>query len=93
MKSFERELLERTAALMKERRIALGLKQEEAAARAGISIRALQQLEQRGMISLLRLLKLVTVYRMEQNFVQFLNDRSGWTLEELARGESKRVVR
>jgi len=93
MKSLERELLERTARLMKERRIALGYKQEEAAARAGINVRALQQLEQRGSISLLRLLKLITAYRMERNFEGFLNDRNGWSLEELARADSKRVVR
>ena len=93
MKSLERQYLDRIQYLMKQRRVALRMKQTEAARRAGINLRTLQQFEQTGSISLLRLLKLMVTYRMDRSFLRFLDDRSGWSIEELQRAETRKTVR
>jgi DNA-binding XRE family transcriptional regulator len=78
---------------MKERRIALSLKQEDAANRAGINLRTFQYFEQTGKINLSKLLKLFILYRMDTRIINCIVDRSWWTLEELERSESRKKVR
>ncbi len=88
MKSIENEHIDRIKKLMKERRVALKFKQIDAAEHAGVSVRIVQQLEQQGKISLLNFFKLMVVYKLDLNFWKFLNDKEGWTLEEIQRAET-----
>ncbi len=93
MKAIELEYLDQIRHLMKQRRVALNLRQEAAARRAGVSIRTIQHFEQTGQIGLLKLLKLMVAYRMERKFLAFINDRTDWTIEELERAETRKQVR
>lgn len=93
MISAQKEYLLRIRDLMKNRRVAVALKQSEAAARAGIKLRTVQHFEQTGEISLEKLIKLLIAYRMDPKFIASLEDRSWWTLEEIERAETKRTVR
>lgn len=93
MKAIEIEYLDIIRQLMKQRRVALNLRQEAAAGKAGVSIRTIQHFEQTGQIGLLKLLKLMVAYRMERSFLSFINDRTGWTIEELERAETRKQVR
>jgi transcriptional regulator with XRE-family HTH domain len=93
MVSADKEYLYRIRDTIKARRVAMGYKQSEAAARAGITIRSLQHFEQTGKISLARLLKLIVVYRMEKKIMEGFDDRTSWTLEELERSETREKVR
>ena len=93
MISKEREYLNRIRDVLKERRIALSLKQSLAAEKAGIKVRTLQHFEQTGNISLLNLLKLLVLYRMDTKAVAGIEDRGQWALEELERAETVKRVR
>lgn len=79
--------------MLKERRVALGLTQAEAAARAGMRVRSLQRFEQSGHIGLDKLMRLLVVYRMEQRIALAFEDRSWWSLEELRRAERRSRAR
>jgi transcriptional regulator with XRE-family HTH domain len=78
---------------MKARRIALSLKQKNAAERSGVNLRTLQYFEQKGEISFENLLKLMVLYRMDKRVIMCIEDRTWWTVEELERSETKSKVR
>ncbi|MDD5672776.1 MAG: helix-turn-helix transcriptional regulator [Chitinivibrionales bacterium] len=89
----EKEYLERIRVLMKRRRIALSLKQNEAAKRSGVNINTLRYFEQRGEISLENLLRLMNVYKMDTRLVHGIEDMSWWSINELENAEKKKKVR
>ena len=88
-----KQYIEHIAELMKKRRVAMELKQKEAAERAGISLGTLRKFEQTGEISLERFLKLCRIYRMDTQLMTFLEQRDWWALEEIKRAETKKTVR
>jgi transcriptional regulator with XRE-family HTH domain len=87
------ENLEKTREMLKERRVVMNMTQKEAAQRAGVNIRTLQHFEQTGEISFLNLLKLMSVYRMDDRVMKSIEDRSWWTIEQLERAESRKRAR
>jgi DNA-binding XRE family transcriptional regulator len=91
--SLSTENLEKTREMMKERRVVMNMTQKDAAQRAGVNIRTLQHFEQKGEISFLNLLKLMSVYRMDDRVMQSIEDRSWWTIEQLERAESRKRAR
>jgi transcriptional regulator with XRE-family HTH domain len=93
MKAASKQLIEQVAQVMKKRRVAIGLKQSEAAARAGISLGTLRKFEQAGQISLERFFKLCRLYRMDGQIMAALEQRGFWALEEIKRAETKKTVR
>jgi transcriptional regulator with XRE-family HTH domain len=93
MKAASKQLIEQTARVMKKRRVSLGFKQSEAAARAGVSLGTLRKFEQTGQISLERFFKLCRLYRMDGQITAALEQRDFWALEEIKRAETKKTVR
>lgn len=93
MISATKEYLERVRLLMKDRRIALSLKQKDAAEKSGVNIRTLQHFEQTGEISFENLIKLFGIYKMDRKVISSIEDRSWWTVDELERAEKKSKVR
>ena len=93
MISLEKEYLQQIRDLFRERRIAIGLKQVDAASRSGVNIATLRLFEKNGQISLLNLLKLSTLYKMDRHIITAITDRSWWTITELERAEKFRTVR
>ena len=93
MLSATKEYLERVRSLMKDRRVALSLKQKDAAGKSGVNIRTLQHFEQTGEISFENLLKLFYLYKIDRKVISCIEDRSWWTVEELERAEKKSKVR
>lgn len=93
MASIEKEYMERIRRLMRERRISLSMKQSDAAKRSGVNIRTVQQFEQYGEITLERLLKLFIAYKMESRFIQMMEDRNWWTIEENERANKKSRIK
>jgi len=93
MKAASKQNIEKIASLMKMRRIALELKQSEAALKAGVTLGTLRKFEQTGEISLERFLKLSRVYRMDSQLMNFLEQRDFWAMEEIKRAETKKTVR
>jgi len=89
----EKEYLYDTKNVLKERRIALRLKQVDAASRSGVNIATLRLFEKTGNISYYNLLKLLVLYRMDLKFISALTDRSWWTIQELERAEKFKSVR
>ena len=78
---------------MKKRRVALNLKQAEAAQKAGITLGTLQKFEQTGRVSLERFLRLCHTYRMEGQVIAAIENQSAWTLEQIKRADTKKTVR
>ena len=93
MISLEKEYLLQVRDLFKDRRIALGLRQVEVASRSGVNISTLRLFEKSGQISLLNLLKISVLYRMDHRLVESVTDRSWWTIKELERAERFKTVR
>jgi transcriptional regulator with XRE-family HTH domain len=93
MMSASKQQILQIGAALKKRRIALGLKQKEAAARAGVTLPTLRKFEQTGQISLERFMKLCRIYRMDMHVLNAIEQRDWWALEEIRRAESKRTVR
>jgi transcriptional regulator with XRE-family HTH domain len=93
MKTASKQYSEQIAQLMKKRRIALELKQSEAALKAGVTLGTLRKFEQTGEISLERFLKLCRVYRMDSHLMTFLEQRDWWAIEEIKRAETRKTVR
>jgi transcriptional regulator with XRE-family HTH domain len=93
MISAGKQHIERIAELLKQRRIALGYKQTDAASRAGLAIATLRKFEQTGEISLERFVKLCRVYKMDMHLMAALEQRDWWALEEIQRAETKKSVR
>ncbi len=93
MLSLNKEYLTRVRLLMKDRRVALKLKQKEAAARSGVNIRTLQHFEQTGEIHFSNLVKLLVLYKMDERVVRSIEDRTWWTVEEIERSENRKKVR
>jgi len=93
MKAASKQNIEKIASLMKMRRIALELKQSEAALRAGVTLGTMRKFEQTGEISLERFLRLCRVYRMDLPLMNFLEQRDFWAMEEIKRAETKKTVR
>ncbi|OGJ86782.1 MAG: hypothetical protein A2268_14010 [Candidatus Raymondbacteria bacterium RifOxyA12_full_50_37] len=93
MISAQKEYLRRIRDCLKERRIALSLKQSDAAEKAGLRLRTLRQYEQTGKISFDKLLKLLAVYRMDSRVLSCIEDRTWWSIEELERAETGKRVR
>jgi transcriptional regulator with XRE-family HTH domain len=89
----EKEWLERIRNLLKKRRVALSLKQTDAAGMSGVNINTLRHFEQKGEISLENLLMLMHVYKMDDRLVHSIEDMSWWSVEELERAEEKKTVR
>ena len=89
----EKEYLERIRVVMKRRRIALALKQNEAAMRSGVNLNTLRHFEQKGEISLENLLRLMNVYTMDVRIVRCVEDMSWWSVVELENAEKKKTVR
>ena len=93
MISLEKEYLLQIRNLFKDRRIALGLKQVEAASRSGVNIATLRLFEKSGQISLANLLKISVLYKMDRHLVESVTDRSWWSITELERAERLKTVR
>lgn len=93
MKSLEKEYLLLIRDLFKDRRIAIGLKQVEAASRSGVNISTLRLFEKNGQISLINLLKISVLYKMDRRLVESVTDRSWWSIAELERAERFKTVR
>lgn len=89
----EKEYLERIRVVMKRRRVALALKQRDAAAQSGVNLNTLRHFEQKGEISLENLLRLMHVYTMDLRLVRSIEDMSWWSVTELENAEKKRTVR
>ncbi|MFH1761996.1 MAG: helix-turn-helix transcriptional regulator [bacterium] len=88
-----RQHIKRIADLLKKRRIALSLKQKQAAVRAGISLGTLRKFEQTGEVSLERFMKLCRIYRMDVQIMNAMEQRDWWALEEIKRAETRKTVR
>jgi len=88
-----KHLAEQAARAMKKRRIALNMKQTEAAARSGVALGTLQKFERTGNISLERFFRLCHIYKMENQVIAAFEQRDSWTLEQIKRADSKRIVR
>ncbi len=71
----------------------MGFTQAEAARRAGLSPRTVQNLETRGVITLYNLLKLLFVYRMEHKIIDAFKDRDWWKMDEVIIAEKNTRVR
>jgi len=93
MKTMSKHLAEQAARAMKKRRIALNMKQTEAAARSGVALGTLQKFERTGNISLERFFRLCHIYKMESQITAAFEQRDSWTLEQIKRADSKRIVR
>lgn len=93
MKAASKQYIERISVIMKKRRIALDMKQSEAAEKAGISLGTLRKFEQSGEISLERFFKLCRIYQMDFHIMAAIENRDWWALEEIKKAESKRTVR
>lgn len=93
MLSATKEYLERVRLLMKDRRIALSIKQKDAAEKSGVNIRTLQHFEQTGEISFENLIRLFHLYKMDRKVISCIEDRSWWSVDELERAENKSKVR
>jgi len=93
MKAASKQYIERISEIMKKRRVALEMKQSEAAERAGLSLGTLRKFEQTGEISLERFFKLCRLYRMDSYIMAVIENRDWWPLEEIKRAESKKTVR
>ena len=93
MIALEKEYLERIRVMMKRRRIALSLKQNDAANRSGINISTLRHFEQKGEISLENFLRLMNVYTMDSRVVRCIEDMSWWSVNELENAEKKKKIR
>jgi len=89
----EKEYLERIRVIMKRRRIALALKQNDAAIRSGVNLNTLRHFEQKGEISLESFLRLMHVYAMDVRMVRCVEDVSWWSVTELENAEKKKTVR
>jgi transcriptional regulator with XRE-family HTH domain len=89
----EKEYLERIRVVMKRRRVALSLKQSEAARKSGVNISSLRHFEQKGEISLEHFLMLLHAYTMDTRIVRSIEDMSWWSVDELEKAERKRTVR
>lgn len=84
---------EKIRTVLKERRVVLNLTQSEVSSRAGVKVDTLRHFEQTGKISLINMLRLLSVYRMDERLVACLQDRSWWTLEQLQRAEHRKRAR
>ncbi len=93
MISLEKEYLYQIRDVFKERRIALELKQVEVASRSGVNIATLRLFEKSGQISLINLLKLSVLYKMDRHITSAVTDRSWWSITELERAERFKTVR
>lgn len=93
MKAASKQYIERISDIMKKRRIALEMKQSEAATKAGLSLGTLRKFEQTGEISLERFFKLCRLYRMDDHIMASIEQRDWWAMEEIKRAETKRTVR
>jgi transcriptional regulator with XRE-family HTH domain len=89
----EKEILNKIRQSLRSRRVAVGFTQKEAARRAGISPRTVQNLETKGIITLYNLLKLLFVYRMEHKILDAFIDRDWWKMDELKMAEKNVRVR
>ena len=83
------EALRAVQRAMKTRRVALGMSQEVAAARAGIALGTLRRFERTGEISLRRLLALLQLYGMDRRIIPHFEDMSWWRLAEVRRAETR----
>ncbi|MDA3940417.1 MAG: hypothetical protein PF693_14100 [Spirochaetia bacterium] len=93
MISRENEYLLQIRDLFKDRRIALGLKQMEVASRSGVNIATFRLFEKSGQISLVNLLKISVLYKIDQRLMASITDRSWWSIVELERAERFKTVR
>jgi len=93
MKSLEKEYLLLIRDLFKDRRIAIGLKQVEAASRSGVNIATFRLFEKNGQISLINLLKISVLYKIDRRLIESVTDRSWWSITELERAERFKTVR
>jgi transcriptional regulator with XRE-family HTH domain len=93
MKAASKQNIERIAEIMKKRRVALKIKQSEAAEKAGITLGTLRKFEQTGEISLERFFKLCRLYRMDDHIMASIEQRDWWAIEEIKRAETKKTVR
>jgi len=93
MKSASKQYIERISELLKQRRIALGFKQSEAAAKSGLALGTLRKFEQTGEISLERFMKLCRIYKTDIHILAALEQKDWWALEEIKRSESRKTVR
>jgi hypothetical protein len=93
MLSATKEYLERVRSVMKDRRIALSLKQKDAADKSGVNIRTLQHFEQTGEVSFENLIRLFHLYKMDRKVISCIEDRTWWTVDELEKAEKKSKVR
>ena len=89
----EKEILSEIRESLRARRVALGLTQVEAAAKAGLSQRTLQNFETSGTLSFGNLIKLLFVYRMERRIADSFADRNWWKLNEVLATQKKVRVR
>lgn len=93
MISLKNEYLQQIRILFKERRVALGMKQVEAASRSGVNVATLRLFEKTGRISLTNFLNLSVLYKMDRYIVGAITDRSWWSINELERAERLKTVR
>ena len=92
MKAASKQYIERISVIMKKRRIALDMKQSEAAEKAGISLGTLRKFEQSGEISLERFSNYAEFIRWILILWQLSKTVTGGPWKKL-KAESKRTVR
>jgi len=89
----EKEIIQQISSALRARRVAIGITQQEAAKRAGLSPRTIQNIETKGIISLQNLVKLLFVYRMETVVLDSFKNKDGLKLDEIKRAEKNVRVR
>lgn len=92
MKTKEKVIQEEIQSFMKDRRIALGIKQSEVEKISGMKTRMLQKFEQTGEITLKNMIKLFIAYKMDHHIIPAMTDRKWWAIEEIERAKGKDVV-
>jgi len=85
-------ITEQVAKAMKRRRLALGYKQADAAAKTGINLNTLRKFEQTGRMSLERFLKLCMMYQMDDQVMNAIESQDSRT-SETKRVDAKKVAR
>lgn len=80
----------KVAGNLKSLRLRKNISQEELSQKSGVSLASIRKLEQKGEISLLRLLRLAIVLEATDNFAQLFVDQEYSSIDEFLNSEKKK---